>query len=235
MSVVDQDAAAAAGPGAEGGVGAVDAAGTVAWLGSFAVAVTQAKDHLTELDSAIGDGDHGANLDRGVRAVTAALGPGGTDLAASSDQPGAIAKAAGMVLIRTVGGASGPLLGTFFLRFATAAGTGTDLDGPTLAAALRAGVEGVAARGKSAVGDKTMLDALVPAVDALDAALAAGADLHAALGAAADAAEAGRDATVPLVAHKGRASYLGERSAGHPDPGATSSAMLVRAAVGTLA
>ncbi len=215
--------------------GSVDAAAVVAWLESFAAAVIREKDHLTELDSAIGDGDHGANLDRGVRAVSAAVGPGGTDPAAGSDQPGAIAKAAGMVLIRTVGGASGPLLGTFLLRFATAAGSATDLDGAALAASFRAGVEGVAARGKSAVGDKTMLDALFPAADALDAALAAGAGLPAALAAAADAAEAGRDATVPLVARKGRASYLGERSAGHADPGATSSALLVGAAVGTLA
>lgn len=204
------------------------------WLASFGAAVVAEKDHLTQLDSAIGDADHGANLDRGMAAVVAGLGPGGSDPAVAAGTPGAIAKATGMTLIRTVGGASGPLYGTFFLRFASAAGDRAELDGAALAAALRAGVEGIAARGRSAVGDKTMLDTLFPALDALDGALAAGSDLAAALVAAADAAEAGRDATIPLVAHKGRASYLGERSAGHADPGATSAALLVRAAVGTL-
>jgi dihydroxyacetone kinase-like protein len=200
-----------------------------AWLTAFAGAVAREKDHLTTLDSAIGDADHGANLDRGAQAVLASVG------ADPLSTPGAVAKAAGMSLIRTVGGASGPLYGTFFLRFATAAGEEQALDAGGLAAALRAGVEGLAARGRSSLQDKTMLDAFFPAVDALDAALAADAELAAALVAAADAAESGRDATIPLVARKGRASYLGERSAGHADPGATSAALLMRAAVGTLA
>lgn len=208
--------------------GTVGAEQVAAWLTAFAAAVARNKDQLTALDSAIGDADHGANLDRGAQAVRAAVAAGGPD-------PATLAKAAGMALIRTVGGASGPLYGTFFLRFATSAGTAAAIGPTELAAALRAGVDGVAARGRSAPGDKTMLDALYPAVDALDAALADGADLASALAAAATAAESGRDATVPLVAHKGRASYLGERSAGHADPGATSAALLVRATVETLA
>lgn len=219
--------------------GAVGPAEITAWLGAFAAAVTRDKDALTALDSAIGDADHGANLDRGAAAVLVAVGAadpvGAAAAAVVPTDPGGLAKAAGMALIRTVGGASGPLYGTFFLRFATAAGSGAELGPAEVAAALRAGVEGIAARGRSAPGDKTMLDALFPAVDALDAALAHDPDLSAALVAAASAAESGRDATVPLVARKGRASYLGERSAGHADPGATSAALLMRAAVGTLA
>jgi dihydroxyacetone kinase-like protein len=139
-----------------------------------------------------------------------------------------------MTLVSTVGGASGPLYGTFFLRMATSIGDKPELDAAGFAAALRAGLDGVVARGKAAPGDKTMLDALIPAVDALDAALADGAGLRDALRAAADAADAGRDATIPLVARKGRASYLGERSAGHQDPGATSTALLLTAAAATL-
>lgn len=217
------------GPAASGApAGTVGVAHLAAWLTAFAAAVAREKDELTALDSAIGDADHGANLDRGAKAVLAAVAAGAPD-------PASLAKAAGMALIRTVGGASGPLYGTFFLRFATAAGTDTAMSPAAFAAALRAGVEGVAARGRSAPGDKTMLDALYPAVDALDTALAQGTDLGSALASAASAAESGRDATVPLIAHKGRASYLGERSAGHADPGATSAALLLRATVETLA
>jgi dihydroxyacetone kinase-like protein len=198
------------------------------WLRSFADAVTDNADELTALDSAIGDADHGANMRRGMKAVLGKLD------AAPDAPPSTLLKTAGMTLVSTVGGASGPLYGTFFLRMATSAGDREELDAAGFAAALRAGLDGVVARGKAAAGDKTMLDALIPAVDALDAALADGAGLRDALRAAADAAAAGRDATVPLVARKGRASYLGERSAGHQDPGATSTALLLTAAAATL-
>jgi phosphoenolpyruvate---glycerone phosphotransferase subunit DhaL len=190
--------------------------------------VTENADELTALDSAIGDADHGANMRRGMTAVVAKLD------AAPDAAPSALLKTAGMTLVSTVGGASGPLYGTLFLRMASAAGDHDELDASGFAAALRAGLDGVVARGKAAPGDKTMLDALVPAVDALDAALADGAGLRDALRKAAAAAAAGRDATVPLVARKGRASYLGERSAGHCDPGATSTALLLAAAAETL-
>ena len=135
-------------------------------------------------------------------------------------------KTVGMTLVSSVGGASGPLYGTFFLRAGMTAGAVTELDGPAFAAALRAGLDGVIARGKAEVGDKTMLDAMVPAVDAFDAALAAGGSPAESARAAEEAASAGRDATEPLVARKGRASYLGDRSAGHLDPGAASTAIL---------
>jgi dihydroxyacetone kinase-like protein len=198
------------------------------WLRSFADAVADHADELTALDSAIGDADHGANMRRGMAAVVGKLD------AAPDAAPAALLKTAGMTLVSTVGGASGPLYGTFFLRMGTSAGDRAELDAAGVAAALRAGVDGVVARGKAAPGDKTMLDALGPAVDALDAALADGSGLRDALRAAAAAADAGSDATVPLVARKGRASYLGERSAGHRDPGATSAALLVGTAAATL-
>jgi dihydroxyacetone kinase-like protein len=198
------------------------------WLRAFADAVTDNAAELTRLDSAIGDADHGANMRRGMTAAVGKLD------AAPDAPPATLLKTAGMTLVSTVGGASGPLYGTFFLRMATSIGDKAEFDAAGLAAALRAGLDGVVARGKAAAGDKTMLDALIPAVDALDAALADGAGLRDALRAAADAADAGRDATVPLVARKGRASYLGERSAGHQDPGATSTALLLTAAAATL-
>jgi len=193
------------------------------WIRRFGAAVVAHRDELTELDRAIGDADHGSNMARGMQAAVAKL-----DESPAADV-GALGKGVGMTLVSTVGGASGPLYGTFFLRVGTAAGAVQELDGAGLSAALRAGLEGVLARGKAETGDKTMVDALAPALDALDAALASGADEVAATAAAADAAEAGRDATVPLVARKGRASYLGERSAGHADPGAASTALLLRA------
>jgi len=205
----------------------VDVAALHAWVRAFAAVVAEQRDALTALDSAIGDADHGANLDRGLSAVVAALE------ATPPADGAALLKAVGMTMVSKVGGASGPLYGTLFLRMAGAAGSGP-LDGPGLAAALRAGLEGVAARGKAEPGDKTLLDALGPACDALDAALAAGQDLGPALRVAARAADEGRDATVPMVARKGRASYLGERSAGHADPGATSVALLVHAAADAL-
>jgi dihydroxyacetone kinase-like protein len=182
------------------------------------------KDLLTELDAAIGDADHGANMHRGLTAAVVALdeaGPLG---------PGALFKKVGMTLVSTVGGASGPLYGTLFLRLGGALDDTDPVSPAAFAAALRAGLDGVVARGKAEAGDKTMYDALAPALDALDAKLASGASLGDALRAASVAADAGRDATVPLQARKGRASYLGERSVGHQDPGATSAALLVAAA-----
>jgi len=199
-----------------------------AWIREFARSIAEHKDELTDLDSAIGDADHGANMDRGMSAAVTAL----TEKPPAD--PAALLKQVGMTLVSKVGGASGPLYGTFFLRMAGALSP-DPADDETFARALRAGLDGVTARGKAEPGDKTMLDALAPACDALDAALTAGQPLGAALTAAAEAARQGRDATVPLVARKGRASYLGERSAGHQDPGATSTALLLDAAVATLA
>jgi dihydroxyacetone kinase-like protein len=205
---------------------AVDAAALTAWVREFARLAHEQRDALTRLDAAIGDADHGANLDRGLTAAVAALE------AQPADDPAAVLKTVATTLIKTVGGASGPLYGTFFLR---AAGALDGDDGRALATAVRAGYDGVVARGKAERGDKTMLDALGPACDALDEAVAAGGSLDDALGAAAAAAAAGRDATEPLVARKGRASYLGERSAGHVDPGAASATLLVEAAATALA
>lgn len=199
-----------------------------AWIREFARLVAVNRDLLTELDSAIGDADHGANMDRGMTAVVAALDSedGGT--------PAMLLKRTGMTLISTVGGASGPLYGTAFLRMAAAAGDAGSLDAQGCAKVLRAALDGVVARGKAEAGDKTMYDALAPAVDALDATLAAGRDLGEALKAAVRAAEEGAEATIPMIARKGRASYLGERSAGHRDPGATSVTLLLTAAATAL-
>ncbi|WP_225725028.1 MULTISPECIES: dihydroxyacetone kinase subunit DhaL [unclassified Nocardia] len=195
----------------------------VAWVREFAALIDENADTLTELDAAIGDADHGSNMRRGTAAVVAAFAE------AEPDSAAAALKQTSMVLIRSVGGASGPLYGTFFLRFAAAVGQ-DGVDAPTFAKAFRAGLDGVVARGKAEAGDKTMFDALAPAADAFDEKLAAGGEFADALDAALVAAEAGRDATIPLQARKGRASYLGERSVGHQDPGATSAALLVRAA-----
>jgi dihydroxyacetone kinase-like protein len=199
---------------------AIDTTVLADWISRFGAAVTAKRDWLTELDSAIGDADHGANMARGMSAVGEKLGAG---TPATVDE---LLKSVGMTLVSSVGGASGPLYGTFFLRMGMTAGAVSELDGPGLAAALRAGLDGIVARGKAEGGDKTMFDAMAPAVDALDEALAAGSSVPDAVGAAADAAAKGRDATLPLVARKGRASYLGERSAGHLDPGAASTAIL---------
>ena len=199
----------------------------VAWLSAFRDAVHEHGDYLTELDSAIGDADHGANLIRGMDAVMAAVEQ-------SPGTAGDLLKKVGMTLVTSVGGASGPLYGTFFLRAATAVGDATVLDGPALLTALRAGLEGIVARGKAEAGDKTMYDALAPAMGAFEEALASGAEPDVAARAAADAAAAGRDATEPMLALKGRASYLGERSVGHVDPGAASSALLLAALADTL-
>ena len=200
-----------------------------AWVRRFAVLVSENRDHLTELDAAIGDADHGSNLDRGMTAAVAALDELGTAGA------GPLLTKVGMTLVSTVGGASGPLYGTLFLRMGTSLGDVPEVSPEHLAQAFRAGLEGVVARGKAQADDKTMYDALAPAVDALDAALADGLSLGEALARARDAADAGRDATIPMLARKGRASYLGERSVGHQDPGATSTALLVAAAAETVA
>lgn len=199
---------------------AVDTAVLADWVSRFGAAVTEKRDWLTELDSAIGDADHGANMARGMGAVSEKLVAG---TPATVDE---LLKTVGMTLVSSVGGASGPLYGTFFLRMGMASGAVTELDGPALGASLRAGLDGIVARGKAEAGDKTMYDAMAPAVDAFDAALAAGSSLSDAVAAAADAAASGRDATLALVARKGRASYLGERSAGHLDPGSASTAIL---------
>ncbi len=210
--------------------GGVDAAALTRWLRRFAELVAEHRDELTALDAAIGDADHGTNMDRGMTAVAGVLAGD-----PPADGPGPLLKQVGMTLVRTVGGASGPLYGTFFLRMATALGDGTAPVPPeAFAKALRAGLEGIVARGKAEAGEKTMFDALAPAVDALDAELARGGSLAAVLQAASAAADAGRDATIPLHARKGRASYLGERSVGHQDPGATSAALLVAAAAQAL-
>lgn len=190
------------------------------WIHRFRDVIAEKREWLTELDSAIGDADHGANMSRGMDAVVAKLDAGAP---ATVDE---LLKTVGMTLVSSVGGASGPLYGTLFLRMGMTAGPVAELDDTALAASLRAGLDGIVARGRAEAGDKTLFDAMAPAVDALDAAIAGGADLAAATAAAADAAAAGRDATEPLVARKGRASYLGERSAGHLDPGAASVALL---------
>jgi dihydroxyacetone kinase-like protein len=190
------------------------------WLRRYHGLVIKNQAELTQLDSAIGDADHGINMARGMTAVINKL---------EQDRPAhanELFKTVAMTLVTSVGGASGPLYGTFFLRFASAAGPATELDAAALDMALRAGLTGIVERGKAAVGDKTMVDALSPALDALEAVIKNGGDLAAAVRAARDAAAAGRDATVPLVARKGRASYLGERSAGHMDPGASSMTLL---------
>jgi phosphoenolpyruvate---glycerone phosphotransferase subunit DhaL len=195
----------------------------VAWLNTCAATIAENKDHLTELDSAIGDADHGINMDRGFQSVLAKL-----DTVATGGDIGALFKTVGMTLVSTVGGAGGPLYGTLFLQLGAATAGKTQLTVEDWSAALDAAVSGVQARGKAEPGDKTMLDALIPARDAFAAAVADGAEMPAALRRSAEAAEQGMTDTIPLVARKGRASYLGERSAGHQDPGATSSYLLLR-------
>jgi len=208
--------------------GSVDTAALTAWVREFGRLIASEKDRLTELDAAIGDADHGVNMDRGMTAVLAMLD------AEAPGTPADLLKRTGMTLVSKVGGASGPLYGTAFLRMAAAAGGADVLDAQGFAKVLRAGLDGVVARGKAEAGDKTMIDALAPAVDALDGALGDGRPLGEAVGAAVQAAEQGREATIPLVARKGRASYLGERSAGHQDPGATSVTLLLTAAATAL-
>jgi dihydroxyacetone kinase-like protein len=203
----------------------LDITWAVDWVRRSAETIAEHRIELIALDREIGDADHGENLDRGFQAVLPKL----DDLAAGST-PGDVLKLVATTLISTVGGAAGPLYGTAYLKGAMAAGSSTSLDGPAIAAVLTAARDGIVTRGKAESGDKTMVDAWTPAVDAADAAAAEGADARTVLERAADAAETGAVATEPLVARKGRASYLGERSAGHRDPGAESSALLLRAA-----
>jgi phosphoenolpyruvate---glycerone phosphotransferase subunit DhaL len=199
------------------------AAQAVSWVRASAAVIDENAAALTRLDAAIGDGDHGTNMNRGFKAVLQRLdGLEAADL-------GSLFKAVGMALISKVGGASGPLYGSFYLAVGKGLGDAEAVEDGELAAALRAGYEGVVARGKAQLEDKTMLDAWHPALEALDAALAGGSDLGQALDQAERAAEAGMKATIPLVARKGRASYLGERSRDHQDPGATSTHLLVKA------
>jgi dihydroxyacetone kinase-like protein len=194
----------------------ITAADIRAWIGDFAGVIAEHRQELVRLDTAIGDGDHGTNMDRGMKAAVEKLE------ATDGDDIGALLKAVGMALVSKVGGAAGPLYGTLFLQMGTATTGKTELDLAGWTEALETGVKGVQARGKAEPGDKTMLDALLPAVDALKD----GGDLRA----SADAAKAGMEATIPLEARRGRASYLGPRSVGHQDPGATSSELLLRAA-----
>ena len=201
----------------------LDAAWARRWIELAAVDIAEQRDYLVDLDRAIGDGDHGENMDRGFKAAVEALGQA---------EPASVAevlKTVAKTLMSTVGGAAGPLYGTAFLRASKAAGDG-ELDAAGVAAIIEGALGGIQARGKATTGEKTMVDAWTPALDAARAAAESGADAVATLQAAATAAEAGAAATEPLRATKGRASYLGERSIGHLDPGAVSTSLILRAA-----
>jgi dihydroxyacetone kinase-like protein len=199
---------------------AIDRDATLDWMRRFAGEMSEHRQELVRLDTAIGDGDHGTNMDRGMKAALERLD------AAEQPDPGAVLKTVAMALVSKVGGAAGPLYGTLFLQMSGALAGLEQVEISDWAAAWRKGLEGVQARGKAELGDKTMVDAMTPAVEALEQAT----DLDGGLRAAAEAAEEGTKATVPLVARKGRASYLGERSAGHQDPGATSVTYLFQSA-----
>lgn len=203
----------------------LDAAWTDAWLRAAAAVISEHRKELNDLDRAIGDGDHGENLDRGFTAIVEKLDE------SPLFTPGAYFKLAAMTLMSKVGGAAGPLYGTAFLRASTTCGDAKEVDGAKLAEALAAARDGVVARGKAVVGEKTMIDAWTPAVDASKEAADSGSKPLQVLQAAAQAAQRGAESTDPLIARKGRASYLAERSAGHRDPGAVSSALLLQAAV----
>jgi dihydroxyacetone kinase-like protein len=203
---------------------AIDRDATVAWMRAFAAAMSEHRQELVRLDTAIGDADHGTNMDRGMSRAIQAL-----DDKPPAD-PGAVLKAVAMTLVSSVGGAAGPLYGTLLLQMGNALAGSETVELPAFAAAWRKGAEGVKARGRAELGDKTMLDALEPAVLALESA----SELDAGLAAAAAAARAGMEATIPLQARKGRASYLGERSVDHQDPGATSTSYLFATAAQTL-
>ena len=201
----------------------LDAAWACRWIELAAADVAEQRDYLVDLDRAIGDGDHGENMDRGFKAAVEALGQA---------EPASVAevlKTVAKTHMSTVGGAAGPLYGTAFLRASKAAGDG-ELDAAGVAAIIEGALGGIQARGKATTGEKTMVDAWTPALDAARAAAESGADAVATLQAAATAAEAGAAATEPLRATKGRASYLGERSIGHLDPGAVSTSLILRAA-----
>jgi dihydroxyacetone kinase-like protein len=198
------------------------------WIERFAAHIAEQKDYLTQLDAAIGDADHGANMHRGLQAVLAKKAE------LQNSDIGAMLKGVAMTLISTVGGASGALYGTFFLQASTLAGGRTELSPSEFGSVLEKGLAGIVLRGKAALGDKTMIDALQPAIKAYKLSINSDETLEQALSKAVIAAEEGLKSTVPMVARKGRASYLGERSAGHPDPGATSTLILFRSAAETL-
>ena len=200
----------------------------VQWLENTAAVLKDNKEYLTQLDSAIGDADHGINMDRGFRKVMEKL-PSVAD-----KDIGNILKTTGMTLISSVGGAAGPLYGTFYMRSGMAVAAKEELDNGDVVEMLQAGVEGIVQRGRAQLEDKTMFDAWSPALDALNSALANGDDLLAAMRSAVAAAEQGMKDTIPLLAKKGRASYLGERSIGHQDPGATSSYLILNALLDAL-
>lgn len=200
----------------------------VAWLKEVAKVLEENRDYLTQLDAAIGDADHGINMDRGFKKVMSQLPT------VEDKDIGSILKTTGMALLSSVGGAGGPLYGTFFIRAGMAVDRKMELTDEDLVAMLEAAVDGVIQRGRAQPGDKTMVDALLPAVEALKQAFAEGADTISALERAVAAAEKGMKDTIPMVAKKGRASYLGERSAGHQDPGATSSYLILKALLDTV-
>jgi phosphoenolpyruvate---glycerone phosphotransferase subunit DhaL len=202
----------------------VDAQTVTSWLNEAEEQIAARSDYLTQLDAAIGDGDHGTNMRRGFDAVGKALAGQGDDT-----PPGRLLIVAGKTLVATVGGASGPLWGSALRRAGRALGEADTFDGQQLANALDAAIEGVVELGAATSGDKTMIDALVPAAQALHDALDSDQGLEEALRVASAAAQAGAEATVPMQARKGRASYLGERSIGHQDPGATSAAIILAA------
>lgn len=195
------------------------------WMTRFAEEMSEHRQELVRLDTAIGDGDHGTNMNRGMQKALEKL------QASEQADPGAVLKTVAMALVSSVGGAAGPLYGTLFLQMGTAMAGQSEVDLPGLAAAWRKGLEGVQSRGKAEPGDKTMVDALLPAIEALEQA----SDLGGGLAAAVKGAEQGMHATTELVARKGRASYLGDRSAGHQDPGATSTYYLFKSAAEALA
>jgi len=201
----------------------MDAATITTWMREIEASVRAERDHLVQLDAAIGDADHGINMTRGFEAVVQALG------ADNGSPPGRLLIVAGRTLVSTVGGASGPLWGSALRAGGRVLGDQTTFDAAKLTEVLAAALASVKDLGTAALGDKTMVDALEPAVETLRAQVADGAPLAKAVEAAAEAAEAGMRATIPLQARKGRASYLGERSVGHQDPGATSTALMIRA------
>jgi len=207
----------------------ISGAEVVRWIQTYASTIAENRDYLTELDSAIGDADHGTNMNRGMSAVIEKLD------GVTGDDIGGLLKTVGMTLVSKVGGAGGPLYGTLFMQMGAATAGKSELSIDDWAKAVDTGLKGVQARGKAEPGDKTMLDALGPAAESLSQAAAGDSSLDDALSSAARAAEEGMKATIPLVARKGRASYLGERSAGHQDPGATSSFLLMKTAAETFA
>ncbi len=201
---------------------AVTTAQIVSWLERYAAVIAEQKQYLTGLDAAIGDGDHGINMDRGFQQVLVKIAP------VRDKDAGTLLKTTGMALVGSVGGAGGPLYGTFFIRAGAALDGKAEVADEEMVNALEAGLKGVVERGKANLNDKTMVDALTPAVERAKTRLKEGASIADALAAATDAAEAGMKATIPLKALKGRASYLGDRSIGHQDPGATSSYYMLR-------